>query len=321
MSVFIVSPSGEIYTGDGQEPKPHGAPEPGPWIYRSRPTSGRYRRTAAEMDRLRGDLIRIVKAESPMTVRQVFYQAVTRGLIEKTETEYKQTIVRLLAELRWRGLIDWDDIVDGTRLMRKPRTYSGVDDALRRTAQFYRRAVFDDLDVYIEVWLEKEALSRRTLRCDRRVRCASHGQPGYSSLPFLRGAAREIEAASEHGKDVFLYNFGDHDPSGVDIARQIKEDIAKFTNAPFTFERIAVTPEQIRSMNLPTRPTKLSDTRATHFDGESVEVDAISPSDLRDLCRDAIEQHIPNGHMETLRAAEQSERELLGGFAGMAKRR
>jgi hypothetical protein len=132
------------------------------------------------------------------------------------------------------------------RSMRKPRTYSDVDDALRRTAQLYRRAVFDELDVYIEVWLEKDALSGVLFDVTEEYDVPLMVSRGYSSLPFLRGAAFEIKAAAKSGKEVFLYNFGDHDPSGVDIARQIEEDIANFIDAPCEFERIAVTPGQTR---------------------------------------------------------------------------
>jgi hypothetical protein len=110
-----------------------------------------------------------------------------------------------------------------------------------------------------------------------------------------------------------IYQLGDHDPSGVaawdDIQHKLRDFV--YDDIELIFERIAVTPEQIITMRLPTRPTKLSDTRAAKFDGESVEVDAIPSSVLRRLVRDAIEQWIDPDALRLTRIAEESEREIL----------
>ena len=94
-----------------------------------------------------------------MTVRQVFYQLVTREVIAKTEGEYKMTVIRLLTEMRLAQEIPFSWIADSTRWMRKPNTYDSLKDMLDLTAQTYRRAEWADQDAYVEVWLEKEALA------------------------------------------------------------------------------------------------------------------------------------------------------------------
>jgi hypothetical protein len=251
-----------------------------------------------------------------MTVRQVFYQAVSRGVVEKTETEYKGTVMRLLKEMRLEDELAWSWIADNTRWMRKPTTFSGTEEALKRTAKFYRRDLWADGDYYVEVWLEKEALAGVLVDVTDEYDVPLMVSRGYSSLSYLHSAAETI---GEKDKPAYIYYFGDHDPSGVDIPRNIQARLEEFAPwAEITFEVMAVTPDQIEQWELPTRPTKRTDSRSKGFAGESVELDAISPDDLRDLCRDCIEQHIDHRRLEVLKVAEQSERDVLMKMAGKA---
>jgi hypothetical protein len=146
---------------------------------------------------------------------------------------------------------------------------------------------------------------------------------GFSSGSYLRQAAETITAV---GKPTFIYQLGDHDPSGLWITEQVRrdlqrhiKDIGEFDLDDFCFERIAVTPKQIEDWRLPTRPTKREgNTHAKNFDGDSVELDAIPIPRLHHLLRDCIEQHIDQHQLKVLRTAEKSERELLFGLAGVA---
>lgn len=276
------------------------------------------RRTKADMAELRRALAEIVAEGTPMTVRQVYYQAVTRGLIDKTEQQYK-AICRLLVLMRRDRSIDYDDIADNTRWMRKPSTYGSIQDALSETARLYRRQVWADLDCRVEVWLEKEALAGVLVEVTAKWDVPLMVTRGYPSLSYLHGAG---EAIQDDGVETFIYYFGDHDPSGVDIARHVAEGIEEFAGSvPVNFAPVAVTAEQIKTLGLPTRPTKKTDTRAKGWKGGSVEVDAIHPTQLRALAERCIEQHIPAGHLDTLLAAEDSEREILRAFGKEVARR
>jgi hypothetical protein len=280
--------------------------------YRPSPIK-RSRRTRAEIDVIRDAIYSVLAEDYPMTVRQVFYRLVSRGSIAKTEAEYKQTVCRLLTEMRRDGSIPWGWITDFTRTMRKPRTFSGLEHAVQATAEHYRRALWYDLDIRVEVWLEKDALAGVLYQETSRYDVPLMVTRGYPSLSFLHGAGEEIE---EDGKPTFIYYFGDHDPSGVDIPRKVEAGLREF--APTTeihFERVAVTPEQIERLGLPTRPTKATDSRSRTFDGESVEVDAILPRTLRALCRRCIEGHLTENVLRAHRAAEESERQLLTEWA------
>jgi hypothetical protein len=138
---------------------------------------------------------------------------------------------------------------------------------------------------------------------------------GYASLSFLNSAAEYI---SELEVPAYVYHLGDFDPSGVNAGEKIEETLTEMApDAEIYFERIAVTEEQITDWNLPTRPTKASDTRTAKFNSDtSVELDAIEPDALRAIVKDAIEEHLPPDQFEVLKVAEASEREIIARLVG-----
>lgn len=247
--------------------------------------------------------------DQPVTVRQVFFRLVSRDAIPKTEAAYKDTVCRLLTETRLSGDLPFEWIVDNTRRMRKVLTFSSPDLALRRTAEVYRRSLWDNQDVYVEVWLEKDALSGVLLDVTDLWDVPLMVTRGYSSITFLHEAAQHMKQV---GKPVIIYYLGDYDPSGVDIPRVVEAGIRRFApGIDLTLERVAVNESQIVQMNLDTRPTKPSDSRSKSFRGESVEVDAIRSPVLRDMAASCIERHIDKQALEAVRAAEESERGVL----------
>jgi hypothetical protein len=139
---------------------------------------------------------------------------------------------------------------------------------------------------------------------------------GMPSLTFLHGTAQAIWRAFKRGKPTYIYQFGDHDPSGVLIPKIIKRRLNEMCERlgcwkPYV-ERVALTEAHIREHRLPTRPTKRAgNSHANRFLGDSVELDALPPRVLRELVRNCIEQHISAGQLKTLRAADDSERQLL----------
>lgn len=276
--------------------------------YRSRPIKRR-RRTISDLEDIRGAIYETLAGDNPATVRQVFYRLVSSGVIEKTEAEYKNTVCRLLTIMRREGELPFGWIADNTRWMRKPRTYSSLEDVLEQTANFYRRALWDDQDVYVEVWLEKDALSGVLYPITERWDAPLMVTRGYPSLSFLYSAADNIQ---DIGKPTFIYYLGDYDPSGVNIPQVVERNLHELApGASISFQRIAVNPDQIRSMELLTRPTKMTDSRAKNFRGESVEVDAIPPGVLKQLVEDSIVAHVDEQALRTVEIAEESERNLL----------
>ena len=281
--------------------------------YGARPIRRNGRRSKVEIEFIKSAIERLLNAENPMTVRQVFYRLVSLGVIDKTEAEYKTTVCRLLADMRRKGDIPYRWIADNTRWMRKPTTYSNLEQAAQETAQFYRRRLWDDQEVYVEVWLEKDALSGVLYPITAKYDVPLMVTRGYPSLSFLYSAA---EGILDEDKPTFLYYIGDHDPSGVHIPQKVESDLREMAaGAEIHFERIAVNVDQIEALNLPTRPTKKTDTRSKTFKGASVEADAIPPADLRAIVEEAITQHIDQEVLNTTKVAEQSEREIAKAWA------
>jgi hypothetical protein len=276
-------------------------------INRSRPT--KERRTKGDIQAVKEVIYRLLQEEHPMTVRQIFYQLVSLGVIAKTEGEYKSTVVRLLSQMRRSREIPYSWIADNTRWQRKAATWASLKDVLEDTARTYRRSLWDNADAYVEIWLEKDALSGVLWDVTWKWDVPLMVTRGYPSISFLSGAAETI---AEKNKPTFLYYLGDYDPSGVDIPRFVEDEIKKL--APYEsvyFQRVAVNPEQILELRLPTRPTKQTDSRAKNFLGESVEVDAIPPRRLRQIAEDCITQHIDQGLLERTLKLERLEKVTL----------
>ena len=235
----------------------------------------RSRSTKAEMQARRDALLAIVYAMKPMTVRQVFYQATVRGLVEKSEAGYAKVQTDLV-QMRKAGELPYHWLADNTRWQRKPDSYRDVAHMLEETAAFYRK----------NLWAR-----------------------GYASLSFLASAADYIKGLSV---PTFIYHLGDYDPSGVNAGEKIEQTLREMAPAAeIHFERLAVNLDQIREWCLPTRPTKTSDTRAKNFGDISVELDAIQPDRLRELVDNAITAHLPQRQFEVMRVAEESERAFI----------
>jgi hypothetical protein len=274
----------------------------------------RHRSTKVEVERRRAALYDIIEEMKPMTVRQVFYQATVRDLVEKTENGCARVQTDLTI-MRRRGVLPYDWLTDETRWQRKPRSFDGAQQALEDTARLYRKSLWADADAYVEVWIEKDALSGVVYPVTAAYDVPLMSARGYASLSFLYGAADYI-------KDVdlptYIYHFGDFDPSGVNAAEKIEQTLKEMApEAEIYFERRAITEEQMTAWGLPTRPTKTSDTRAKHFGDVSVELDALPPDALRALVRGVIERHLPPEQLQVLKVAEEEERKLIRGLVGM----
>jgi hypothetical protein len=255
----------------------------------------RPRRTKAEIAVVRKAITDILSEDNPQTVRQVFYALTVKGVIAKAEIEYQRTVIRLLVEMREAGKIPFGWIADNTRWMRKPTTFTGIENALNNTS--------------------KDALAGVVMQETEPYDVPLMVAKGYASLSFLHSAAMAIKAK---GKPAHIFHFGDLDPSGVDAARDIEAKLRRYApGAEIHFERPAVTRAQVEEWNLPTRPTKQTDTRAKKFgSATSVELDAIPARKLREIVRGCIERHVDQHQLQILRAAEESERGLLKAWAG-----
>lgn len=276
----------------------------------------RHRRTVAELDAVDQAIITAVSTENPVTVRGVYYRVVSAGAVEKTERGY-DLVGRQLLKLRRDGRVPYSWITDGTRLILKPDSWTRLDEMLDDAAASYRRALWHDQDAEVIVLSEKDAISGVVYPVTAKYDVELGIARGYSSETFTHSIAETISYNARIGKTTFVYQLGDHDPSGVDAWRSFQERVRGFVpHADVVFERLAVYPAQIDWYSLPTRPTKTTDSRAKGFVGGSVEVDAIPPTELRSIVEAAIVQHIDQDQLQLTRIAEDSERDILHRMAG-----
>lgn len=277
---------------------------------RSGARPARYRRSKDELEALDDAIIAAVEADQPVTARGVYYRVVSAGAVEKTEKGYA-AVIRQLLKLRRNGRVPYGSIVDGTREVSRSSGWRNVEQMIRAYQTGYRRDPWIDQPVDVLIVSEKDAIKQAVLQVTNRYQVGLGVLRGYASETFAHEVARSLGSKRTH-----IAQLGDHDPSGLDAWRDFTERVAAFApSADVTFERIAVTPEQIVQYQLPTRPTKKSDSRAKKFDGDSVEVDALPARVLRQVVEDTIVQRIDTDAWDTTRQAEQAERERLGRFA------
>ena len=254
---------------------------------------------------LREALLELTERYERMTVRGCFYQMSSRGIVAKTELGYAK-VQRNLLTMRREGLLPWAFIADGTRWMRRARTYDGVQDALAQMHALYRRDLWAKQDYRVEIWLEKDAMA------DVIQPVASEwGVPlavtrGVSSETFVYNAADD---ASCDLRTTIIYTLFDFDAGGDRGHRKIEKGFADYCSADFIIERLAVTPEQIRDWELPTRPAKSTDPEAATWGGKPcVELDAIPPDLVTELVEDAIMELIDARAWEVEQAIEAEEK-------------
>ena len=273
----------------------------------------RSRRTKVEMRAICDAIYAVLEEDRPQSVRHVFYQLSEHPyyLVPKAERGY-DTIQRKLLDLRMSGQVPWSWVSDGTRWRRQRQSFDGLAEALRHTAETYRRDLWRRTPVYVEIWCESDSMAGVLIEETDLYNVALMVSRGFSSKTYLYRAAKTIE---EENRPAYIYYVGDWDPAGKMIPEIIERDLRAFASeAEIHFQRLLVTLEQIEEWKLPTKPAKKT-THGKHFKGGTVEAEAISAGLARQLVRQAIEQHLDLREVRGLRIAEESEAEYLHEFA------
>lgn len=230
-----------------------------------------------------------------LTLRQLYYQFVARGFIANKQTEYKR-LGSVINDARLAGLIDWNAIEDRTRNLRAVSHWDTPADIIASAAASFRVDKWAKQDVRPEVWIEKDALTGVIEGVCRELDVPYFSCRGYTSQSEMWSAAMRFRAYAIAGQDSHIFHFGDHDPSGMDMSRDIEDRIRLFLGSrsgQFEFTRLALLNDQIEQYDPPPNPAKLTDSRAEgyirEYGDESWELDALEPSVIADLIRDAIE--------------------------------
>jgi hypothetical protein len=229
-----------------------------------------------------------------LTLRQVYYQLVARGLIPNNDKQYK-IIGNAVNAGRLAGLIDWDAIEDRTRYIRKNSHWDTPKDIIATAAVGYYRDHWVDMDAYVEVWVEKDALIGIVQKACSKWDVPNFSCRGYTSQSEMWRAARRFIDKQEKDKNNVLIHLGDHDPSGIDMTRDIQERL-EFFGADVEVKRIALNRDQIDEYNPPPNPAKITDTRCRSYIKKygkvSWELDALPPNVLEELIEIEIYSYI-----------------------------
>jgi len=234
-----------------------------------------------------------------LTLRQLYYQFVSRALIANKQSEYKR-LGDIINDARLAGKIDWLAITDRTRNLTGLPHWDGPEDIVSASANHFHLDKWKNQDNRIEVWIEKDALAGVIEGVCKELDVPFFSCRGYTSQSEMWVAARRLIKYDKAGQAPVILHLGDHDPSGIDMSRDIEDRIALFTEAHrglrrrFEFRRLALNMDQVEKYNPPPNPAKTTDARyagyqAEHGD-ESWELDALEPKVLADLIRENIEE-------------------------------
>lgn len=243
-----------------------------------------------------------------LTLRQLYYQFVSRDLISNSQKEYDR-LGSIINDARLDGQIDWDAIIDLTREMTSNSHWSSPRDIVSACATQYQIDKWADQPNYVEVWIEKDALGGVFEPECRKLDVPFFSCRGYTSQSAMWAAGRRLGEKADEGKQITILHFGDHDPSGIDMSRDIEHRLGMFmhsdpdeeaaqrtyngvSNEPWehealTVHRIALNRDQIRRYKPPPNPAKITDSRAKSYIAEhgtqSWELDALEPRVLAQL--------------------------------------
>lgn len=246
-----------------------------------------------------------------LTLRQLYYQFVSRDLIPNNQSEYHK-LGRIVSNGRLAGLIDWDAIKDRTRAMHQNYHEVNPELAIKYTAQCYAINTRKTQDVYIEAWVEKEALIGVIERACREIDIPWFACKGFVSLSALYEAARRCSRTG--GKEVVILHLGDHDPSGVDMTRDNRERMEMF-GVDLTLRRIALNMDQVEQYNPPWNPAKLTDSRGSgyveKYGDKAWELDALDPHVINSLIIDTAAEYTNEAKRNRLIRQQEKEQTLL----------
>lgn len=233
-----------------------------------------------------------------LTVRQLYYQLVARGFIENTERSYKRT-TGLVNDARLAGLIDWDAIEDRTRSFAKRPHWETGNDILDAVAGQYYADMWRGQDARVFVIVEKEALAGVLEGICHTLDMPLLAARGYPSGTVLREFAKvDLARCDAEGQGAVILHLGDHDPSGIDMSRDLEERLQLFNEwgVDIRFKRIALNMPQIEEHNPPPNPAKSTDSRfmdyVEKFGEESWELDALAPQYLSQLVEEHTREYI-----------------------------
>ncbi len=267
----------------------------------------------AVIDRINGLITDYLAQGYTLTLRQLYYQFVARGWIANKQQEYKR-LGDILNDGRLAGRIDWYAIEDRTRSLGGNSHWKDPGQIIDTCARSYMIDKWDGQSYRIEVWVEKDALEGVVGQAARKLDINYFSCRGYTSQTSMWDAGQRLKRYVSRGQKVIILHLGDHDPSGIDMSRDIEQRLKMFMEGEawgLEFFRIALNPDQVRKYNPPPNPAKVTDSRyegyRARFGEESWELDALEPKVITDLITRAVAKY-----RDQARFGEKAKEEAVG---------
>jgi hypothetical protein len=285
---------------------------------------GEWKSTTALIDAC----VEILKVESPMTIRQLFYRLVSAMIIANCLRDY-QRVSKTMTKARDDGRIEYELIVDRSRATYRPGSFKSLTDfgkLLENACKGYRRDYWQDQSSYVEIWCEKDAITGSIDEVRRDYGVIVEAQRGFNSTTNVHNIASRLLEKKKEGKNLHVLYLGDWDASGAeieaDVERRVKawyEQGSGIDLADFHLHRVAIFKHDIRAFNLPPLRVKTSDSRAAKFlrkHGDyAVELDALPPTELRARLRRAIDSVIDRDAWDRAMLVEEAQRQTCQRYA------
>lgn len=249
-----------------------------------------------------------------LTLRQLYYQFVQLGWIQNKQSEYKR-MGSIVNDARLGGLIDWGAIIDRTRGIKSVPHWGEPSEIIESAADSFRLDKWATQDTRIEVWVEKDALMGVIERACRKLDVSWFSCRGYTSQTGVYDASKRLQAHESNGQTPIIIHLGDHDPSGLDMTRDIFERIFMFMGHEVEVKRIALNKDQIDRYEPPPNPAKITDSRFEKYQeqhgDESWELDALDLRVIHELVESTVEEYRDEERFDIIAAEEKEKREFL----------
>lgn len=231
-----------------------------------------------------------------LTLRQLYYQLVSRDVIPNKQTEYDR-LGSIINDARLAGLIDWNAIEDRTRNVEINPHWAAPENGIQTIERIYRNDLWKNQPYRPEVWVEKDALEGVVETACKPLDVPYFSCRGYTSQTAMWEAAMRLKAHTVRrngapAQKPIIFHFGDHDPSGIDMTRDIRDRLQLFIGRGIEIRRIALNMNQVEEYEPPPNPAKQTDSRfqgyVDQYGDESWELDALEPSVIVALIRENI---------------------------------
>jgi len=246
--------------------------------------------TLADIDRANAIIAEYTEQGFPLTLRQLYYQFVSRGLGENTDRAYKR-LGGIISDGRQAGLIDWEVIEDRTRQLRGNAHWAGPAQILEAAWKSFRLDRWEGQEYRPEVWIEKEALVGVIAHACQELDVDYFACRGYVSQSEMWIAGERLKSRVVQDQTPVILYLGDHDPSGIDMRRDVLDRLRMFMGG-LEVRRLALNMDQIQQYKPPPNPAKVTDSRIAGYvklyGRASWELDALNPEVLVDLVRSSV---------------------------------